>query len=233
MAKGIIYIMTTAVPGLIKIGKTGSETFEQRMYNLEHNGYRNVTAMKRTFAIQVDDYDEKETLLHTIFAKSQVSDTELFALDVNIAIQLLSSFDGDVVYPKTEKKEEIFEEATESAMSKLIPDGKYVFIRKKKGEEKVIHATAVIKEDVWTILKGSNLGMTEGKGGSQKAKILRASSKIDENGVLQEDVELGVCTPSFAGVFVLNAAVDGWTGWYDENQRPIDVYRPQKPSSED
>lgn len=59
MSKGIIYIMTTAVPGLIKIGKTGSANFEKRMYDLEHDGYRNVTALKRSFAIEVDDYDEK------------------------------------------------------------------------------------------------------------------------------------------------------------------------------
>lgn len=37
MAKGIIYCMTTIVPGLIKIGKTGVNNFEQRMYNLGQN----------------------------------------------------------------------------------------------------------------------------------------------------------------------------------------------------
>lgn len=47
MAKGIIYVMTTAVPGLIKIGKTGLDNFEQRMYQLERNGYSNVTALKK------------------------------------------------------------------------------------------------------------------------------------------------------------------------------------------
>ena len=62
MAKGIIYLMTTAVPGLIKIGKTGTGKYEQRMYDLEHNGYRNVTALKRTFAIEVDDYDAYHAL---------------------------------------------------------------------------------------------------------------------------------------------------------------------------
>lgn len=81
MAKGIIYVMTSIVPGLIKIGKTGSASFEQRMYNLEHNGYQNVTGFKRHFAIEVDSFDEKEKLLHTIFSKSQVEGTELFALD--------------------------------------------------------------------------------------------------------------------------------------------------------
>jgi hypothetical protein len=63
MAKGIIYIMSTVVPGLIKIGKTGSDNFESRMYSLERNGYFNVVGLKRRFAIEVDDYDEKELLL--------------------------------------------------------------------------------------------------------------------------------------------------------------------------
>lgn len=31
--------MTTIVDGLVKIGKSRKENFEQRMYNLEHNGY--------------------------------------------------------------------------------------------------------------------------------------------------------------------------------------------------
>ena len=37
MSKGIIYVMTTAVPGLIKIGKTGSSNYESRMYQLERH----------------------------------------------------------------------------------------------------------------------------------------------------------------------------------------------------
>mgnify|MGYP003304471158 CR=1 FL=1 len=60
MAKGIIYVMTTVVPGLIKIGKTGSDNFENRMYQLERNGYFNVVGLKRKFAIEVEDYDAKE-----------------------------------------------------------------------------------------------------------------------------------------------------------------------------
>ena len=70
MARGIIYMMTSVVPGLIKIGKTGKENFESRMYNLERNGYSNVTGLKRAFAIEVDDFDEKERLLDDIFDKA-------------------------------------------------------------------------------------------------------------------------------------------------------------------
>jgi hypothetical protein len=55
MTRGIIYVMTTAVPGLIKIGKTGLDNYETRMYHLERNGYFNVTALKRKFAIEVED----------------------------------------------------------------------------------------------------------------------------------------------------------------------------------
>ena len=226
MAKGIIYIMTTAVPGLIKIGKTGSDNFEQRMYNLEHNGYRNVTALPRTFAIEVDDYDAKEVLLHTIFGKSQVSDTELFALDVNIAIQLLSSFEGKVIYPKTETKAEIFTDAADSTIGKQIPNGTYSFKRKKKSDNnKLVQATAVINNGSWTLLKGSVLGVTEDVGVSQKAKKLRVALPIDGNGRVLEDFELGDCSPSFAGTVVMNQSNNGWADWYNKDGKPVDIYR--------
>lgn len=39
MSRGIIYVMTTVVDGLVKIGKTGCDNFEQRMTYLENNGY--------------------------------------------------------------------------------------------------------------------------------------------------------------------------------------------------
>lgn len=119
MAKGIIYITSTVVEGLIKIGKCQSIQYDSRMYQLEHNGYCNVVGLKREFAIEVDDYDEKEVLLHTIFKKSQVGDTELFSLDLDLAIQLLSAFDGTVIYPE-QSKEEIFDEATNALEEKEI-----------------------------------------------------------------------------------------------------------------
>ena len=225
MARGIIYIMTTAVPGLIKIGKTGINNYENRMYELEHNGYRNVTALKRAFAIEVEDYDEKEALLHTIFEKSQLSDTELFALDVITAIQLLSSFDGDVVYPKTETKEEIFDEAVDNGKSKLIPNGTYYFTRKKKSDNITVQASARVCNGIWTLLSGSVLGITEDIGLSNKGRIVRSSLDVDSEGVLHSDAELGECSPSFASSVVLNGASDGWTGWKDRSGSPIDRYR--------
>ena len=98
MARGIIYVMTTVVPGLIKIGKTGIDNLSDRMYQLERNGYNNVVGRQRRFAIEVEDYTEKETLLDDIFSKSRVPNSELFSLDVDLVIQLLSSFEGKQIY---------------------------------------------------------------------------------------------------------------------------------------
>lgn len=35
MAKGIVYVCSTVIPGLIKIGKTESDRYEKRMKELE------------------------------------------------------------------------------------------------------------------------------------------------------------------------------------------------------
>ncbi len=228
MAKGIIYVMKTAVPGLIKIGKTGLDNFEQRMYNLKRNGYCNVTALEKCFAIEVDEYDDKEIMLQKIFEKSRLADTELFALDVNIATQLLSSFEGKVIFPEKETKEEIFDTATDNSNSKLIPDGTYTFKRKKISDNKLIKVTARVINGKWTLLKGSILGVTEDVGVSMKAKEARNSLPINSNGELLEDFNLGECTPSHAGAVVMNQSNNGWSDWKDANGNPVDIYRKRK-----
>lgn len=143
MAKGIIYLMSTAVSGLVKIGKTGTNNYPERMRFLESNGYYNVAGLKRYFAIELEDYDEKESLLHEIFSKHQVGTSELFALDQDLIRQLLLSFDGRVVYPEMVDKEKEFDEvATTRKQSAL-----FSFYRKglKDGDEiKFIADTTII-----------------------------------------------------------------------------------------
>lgn len=56
MTKGIVYAMTTTVSGLVKIGKTGTVNYQERMRFLETNGYYNVAGLKRFFAIELEDY---------------------------------------------------------------------------------------------------------------------------------------------------------------------------------
>jgi hypothetical protein len=133
MAKGIIYLMSTAVSGLVKIGKTGTNNYPERMRFLEANGYYNVAGLKRYFAIELEDYDDKESLLHEIFSKHQVGTSELFALDQDLIRQLLLSFDGKVIYPEMVDKEKEFDEvATTRKQSAL-----FSFYRKglKNGDE--------------------------------------------------------------------------------------------------
>lgn len=103
------------------------------MRNLEANGYYNVSGLKRFFAIELEDYQNKEGLLKEIFSKHQVGDSELFALDYDLVRQLLLSFEGDIIYPKDINKEKEFDEVSEARMQ----GARFSFYKKgiKKGEE--------------------------------------------------------------------------------------------------
>lgn len=221
MAKGIIYLMTTVVSGLIKIGKTGNEQFENRMRFLESNGYANITGLKRVFAIEVDEYDDKEKLIHDIFSKSRISNTELFALDIETAKSLLASLDGKQIYPKDKTKKEVFEESTEEIKLKtdtgFIPDGEYFLNRNIKGFGKV-NGKAIVKDGVFTLLKGSICGDT----GNGYIPSIRKNAKIYNN-ILQEDM---ICSnPSSAGWIVIGKSNNGWVEWKDIKGNSIEIYR--------
>lgn len=128
------------------------------MYSLERNGYNNVVGLKRRFAIEVEDYDAKEALLDSLFDKSRLQNSELFALDIDMAIQLLSSFDGRQVYPQNETKEQAFTSATENrkltADIALIPNGVYYMDLQKTGFGRVT-AKMKVEDGLFTVLKGS------------------------------------------------------------------------------
>ena len=221
MAKGVLYCMTTVVPGLIKIGKTTIDNFESRMYSLERNGYSNVVGLKRYLAIEVEDYDEKETLLDDIFSKSRVPNTELFALDIDLVAQLLSSFDGKQIYPDTESKEEVFQKATKERNIKVnlekIPNGRYHLNESKRGFGK-IEATMRVEGGVFIVEKGSICAPCR----DGWMPEVRRTAMIKDN-ILQEDVECN--SPSTAGWVAMGCANNGWTIWKDEDGQPIDIYR--------
>ena len=222
MAKGIIYVMTTVVPGLIKIGKTGLANYEQRMATLERNGYSNVVGLKRYFAIEVDEYDDKERLIGEIFSKSRVENTELFAVDVNLAVRLLSSFEGKQVFPKDKSKEEVFDTATANRDIALIPEGTYFFERKVKAwDDKVVTGTMEVKNGKFIVKKDSVICPIEGKGNTG-AIAIRKTIKV-ANDILQEDVETS--SPSAAGGVLIGAACNGWTNWKDASGKSLDYYR--------
>lgn len=212
--------MSTAVEGLVKIGKTGTDNFEQRMSHLEGNGYRNVTGLVRRFAIELDNYDEKELLLHSLFSRSRVGNTELFSLDVNEVIQLLSSFEGSVVYPK-EKKSEVFEQATEAIETSLLPDGEYVMIAKLKDGRKNARATMIVSSGSIRLKKGSAISdVFECK----TAGLIQSRSKMPvKDGYLMEDF---MCSsPSMAATLVAGQNRNGWSYWKNSSGNVIDAYR--------
>lgn len=222
MSKGIIYVMSTVVPGLIKIGKTGLNNFQARMYNLERNGYSNVVGMKRKFAIEVEDYDEKEILSSEIFSKSRFPNTELFALDIDLVIQLLSSFDGKQIYPETQTKEETFEEATKERQVKkdlgCIPNGKY-YLSQYRNNFGNVTATMNVLDGVFTVLKGSTCAPLEGEVWIPESRRI---AQI-ENNILMDNVACN--SPSTAGWIPLGKANNGWLVWKNKKGEPIDIYR--------
>lgn len=170
MANGIVYIMTTAVSGLIKIGKTGTNSYQERMRFLESNGYYNVAGLKRFFAIELSDYDDKEGLLHEIFIKHQVGSSELFALDQELARQLLLSFDGNVVYPENINKEREFDEVTKTRKQGEL----FSFYRKglKNGD-----VVSFVSDDTITAIVSGEREVTYG---DQKWKLSPLTYKIFE-----------------------------------------------------
>lgn len=227
MSRGIIYCMTTIVSGLVKIGKTGIDNFEQRMYHLERNGYVNITGLQRRFAIEVEDYDEKEILIHEIFSKSNIKNTELFAVNIELVVQLLSSLEGKQIYPKSISKEEVFNTATDEIQRDtngsnkyLIPNGEYYISEKIKGAG-VVKGTMRVKDGKFTVLKDSQCLPSD----KDWLPETRRNAKI-KNGILMEDAECN--SPSTAGWVVLGYANNGWITWKTKEGESIDIYRKNK-----
>ena len=233
MARGILYVMDTVVSGLVKIGKTGSSNFNDRMRQLENNGYYNVVGLKRKFAIEVDDYDEKEELLHTIFEKSRVGTSELFSIDIEIVVQLLSSFDGNIVYPKKTTKDEVFDEAVEQVRKEAANKDKPSNFEDSstsnstnKDIQLPLHVYMKYKdEEAPNFFDAQGLYLGEGKirvlAGSRASAIeaphavpaaLRAREEhLDANFIFKEDVEFP--SLSTAASAVRGGASNGWDRW--------------------
>lgn len=231
MGKGILYVMTTIVDGLIKIGRTGSDNFQRRMLFLEGNGYRNVGGLKRAFAIEVSDYEEKEKLLHSLFAKSRVANTELFTLNINEVKQLLTSFDGKIVYPAQDSRKEIFEAATEAVQSLLLPDGTYNLNVKERISGKYVRASMQVIDGKLYVKEGAELGQYK-KITVESWRQARQGLKVSEDGnLLLEGFE--ATTPSMAASVILGQHSNGWKVWKDSNGHSIDKYRREKDADPD
>ncbi len=231
MAKGVIYIMTTVVDGLIKIGRTETQNFRTRMQYLEGNGYKNITGLKRHFAIEVDDFEEKEKLLHIIFGKSRVADSELFALDVNRAVQLLSALDGKQVYPETARlsKKEVFEEATERIKESKVPDGTYYMERTIN--KKTIKGKMIVTKGRFIVQKGSDFYPESSEKYISKVLLERRNNAAVKNGKLQAEEEFYSAT--LAAEFLIGSNDNGLTRWKDKSGKTLKELIPSNDEKEE
>lgn len=220
MAMGIIYIMSTAVKGLIKIGKTQTGQFETRMNHLESNGYFNVVGLKREFAIEVEDYDKKEALLHEVFGRSQVAGSELFSVDLDLAKQLMSSFKGKVIYPKNETQEEVFDNATADKEST------FYLVKKNKEKGRWYSGTMCVRNGKYILMKGSILAEVGEKYKDDGWAKRKSSLNIDSNGQLMEDIEVN--SASMAGCIVTGHNTNGKTDWKNSNGMTIGEFLKNK-----
>ena len=77
----VIYVVTSAIDGLVKIGKISTDRFEARMQYLESNGYSNITGLQRLApanAMLAKDFVQDLLLLVVII---YLNDNQPFALD--------------------------------------------------------------------------------------------------------------------------------------------------------
>ncbi len=161
MATGILYIMTTAVPELIKIGITQEKQYLERMRYLEKNGYYNIAGLKRIFTIKVSDYQEKERLLQDVFTKQRIGQSELFSLDAELATRLLTAFEGEIIYPPVKDREKEFTALAKANeqnnrfnfYAKGLKNGDIItFIKDKEVHAKVVGEREVkYKEHIWKL----------------------------------------------------------------------------------
>ena len=216
MATGVLYCMTTIVGGLVKIGKTQTDQFERRMYILESNGYKNITGLKRRFAIEVEDYDEKERLLHGVFDRSRVQNTELFAVNVEIVVKLMSALEGKQIYPSDadQTKREVFLEASENLESTMIPDGMYYLSCTPRTLGKEIKATMRHQDDKFIVLAESDICPETSNDVPNTFFERRRTADIQDN-ILKKDEEFN--SASYASMFVIGRRDNGLTTWKDSN----------------
>lgn len=231
MARGIVYVTTSEIDGLVKIGKT--KNLEKRMKELSGQGYiRQKCDM--VYAIEVDDFDEKEKLLHTIFGKVRAAKTEFFAVDINVVVQTLAAFEGKQVFPKeTESsKKETFQQAADAVNSSLLPDGTYSLEVKSQGVNHKCKGILSVAQGVMMLKKNSVLSISFTEKGITKGWInLRKTIDVDENHVLQEDVPCK--SVSQAAYLVIGTSKNGWEAWVDKDGESIQKYKPADNDEED
>ena len=98
MDKGIIYILTNdSMPGLIKIGIT-NRPIRERLKELDSTELP--TPFNLYYAIEIDNYKQKEKLIHKAYAKDRIRlNREFFKVEPENATALLKAVGGKEIDP--------------------------------------------------------------------------------------------------------------------------------------
>lgn len=158
-----------------------------------------------------------------------MKDSELFAVDIDLVIQLLSSFEGTQIYPEQKQKKEVFEIAQKEYQEKFdlnnVPDGYYTLEVKLRDFEQIVKGQAEVKSNKIIVKKGSICAP------SSHPPSISLRNNLDKfvvvNHVLINDV---ICTsPTSAAHILTGRTTSGWNVWRNGNGEKMDIYRnPEK-----
>lgn len=220
MARGIVYVMS-CTQGLYKIGKTDTSQFENRMAALEANGYRNFNGLKREFAVEVEDYHDKERLIHRLFDKSQVKidgkGIEMFAVELKLVIDLLKAFDGKQIFPPSPTL------AVPPVHSKvdLPPDGMYTLSHNRKDFGKIA-GTMRVENGKCIVLKGSFFAPWKD---TNHEFPVRKMAKVENHHLIDDFICNSV---SIAASVCVGRCCNGWEEWKDASGEAISKFHHKK-----
>lgn len=127
MSRGKIYIMTNdAMPGYIKIGRT-TTTLEQRMKDLDTTGVP--LPFRCHYAVEVDDHEAKEKLIHDGFADHRVrQNREFFELAPERAMAILKALGGKEIAINNSMIDEFGQVLLETPQTeRIVNRGKFTF----------------------------------------------------------------------------------------------------------
>lgn len=158
------------------------------------------------------------------FAKARVPGSELFALNIDLAVELLASFEGRQIFPKTDEefKQQVFNAAARNhrafTAALRIPNGVYVLSRKRPP----LNAEMTVEDGTLTIRAGQHVAVDDSDSIDKTVRALRHDN-IDPHGVVLNDVRFS--SPSQAAAFATGHASNGWTQWKTKDGNPIDQFR--------
>lgn len=146
---------------------------------------------------------------------------------------------GNITEEKKSEMEEFIEQASllistlgyrvfDAILAKTVEeggDGLELFLnRTTKKSDKQLKAKCVRTKDGFTVMKGSVIETIDSPGLDRliAVKKARKEAKIDENGILQENVTFS--SPSYAGIFVIGNSVNGQTEWKTKDGKTLKDY---------